>query len=137
MKLKIISNCEIGGCDNRSRTTCKLCEHYIPSPGSKYFYCLRYLNHKIICNLPPSACFECEHYMRITPSPGRDNLTGVYWKDEEEVAKYRIKKEHELRRLRANVILPVIEKMLKNVEKKEPKTLKELLDEQRKSNSSA
>lgn len=98
--MKVFQSCEIGGCENRSVNNCPVCKHWIPSTGSKYYYCSRYILHRLTCDLPKSACETCVHKIpKSTPGAPRTEYTPdeVDWSNKDSIKEYRNKKRKESR----------------------------------------
>src|SRR3990167_1194999 len=88
-----MKNCKIGGCEYASLQTCPSCIQWIPSTGSKYYRCARFLSKKLLCDLPASDCAGCSYY--LTPgvgAPGRENKTGFDWSDPRSHTEYKKRK---------------------------------------------
>ena len=82
-----MKNCERGGCADKARSICVTCPSWIPSRGSRYYSCRRYLEKQEPCAQPENACASfgetgvpCEHY--LPPGDvGRPNESGIDWTD--------------------------------------------------------
>lgn len=121
-----ISNCEIGGCPERSTITCPTCKHWIPCKKHKYYNCSRFLASRIQCNLPKSHCKTCPHY--IVPKVGRPEASEETKVDQKKKRKAYIKEYmKDYRKKKKAAIDPehqkFIEKQLANLPKVEDKTI--------------
>ena len=82
-----MKNCAIGGCDEKHPKVCPTCVHWTPSQSSKYYYCRRYLESRITCDLPRSSCATCPLH-EPTGEMGRPNLSGRDWDSARDYSDY-------------------------------------------------
>lgn len=96
---QIPSNCRIGGCPIRdTREICPSCPEWIPSRGSKYNRCQQWHAFKVTCDLPKESCATCPQQLPpLDPRAGRPNLSGMDWKDPDQVREYNMLKKRESR----------------------------------------
>lgn len=86
-----MKNCAINGCESRGHDTCPLCAHWTPSRSHRYYYCIRYREERITCDLPKSSCKTCPFHDKEDTDgiKGRPNASGRDWRDPEERKEYQ------------------------------------------------
>ena len=118
--------CRINGCTSKARNVCPLCQHWEPSRTHRYYYCARYRLFRIVCDLPSESCLTCDDYDAEDTSglPGRPNISGIDWTNEDDKKQYfklrrlelRLERvEAEIKRLRIIVARLYAYKDLKNL----------------------
>ena len=81
--------CEIGGC-SASSELCQYCRHWRPSPNSKYYSCIQFIEDRKLCDVEGSPCETCRfHEPDDDVVKGRPNFSGINWNDPRDVADYR------------------------------------------------
>ena len=88
-----MKTCKKGGCPQRAPAFCPTCVEWIPSLGSKYFRCARYMETRVTCEKTAADCLSCDHHQFIIQI-GRPNFTGVDWDDPDGESKRKYMRDY-------------------------------------------
>lgn len=81
-------------CNNLQKPYCK---HWLPGRSSKYYLCSRYINGRVTCALPNTACATCEFHLADTPPRERkidwDDPAAVKERNRKYMQAYRVKQK--------------------------------------------